>query len=255
MVILSVCPCFAQVSISQPLWHRFQNTWNNCFVIHVRSQFPGASPCWAYFQQGGNCACGRVSAAWWSCMSRKVKVLQSGDCRVTLQLDAALSGRKIDRRLLATDADAELGLKTCVWSRVGQMARRSPPERCSVWFQSVVSVSQKTKLKTGGMERTQEHPGVTWSRMGWLLRNTQRIAQIPWANAGALDELCEVWHAERKMCACVLTVRCCLYRLTSGFLSCCLLELIEVCGSGTWCISGGNVFLFDCVRNGERDRK
>ena len=60
-------------------------------------------------------------------MSRKVNVLRSGDCRVTLQLEAALSGRKIDRRVLATDVDAEL------W-RTGLIS-----------FQSVVSVSLLTK--------------------------------------------------------------------------------------------------------------
>ena len=62
-------------------------------------------------------------------MSRKVKVLRSGDCRVTLQLEAALSGRKIDRRVVATDVDAELGLVTCVWSRIAQIGRRSTPGR------------------------------------------------------------------------------------------------------------------------------
>ena len=62
-------------------------------------------------------------------MSRKLKVLRSGDCRVTLQLEAALSGWKIDRRVLSTDIDAELWLMTCVWSRIGQMARRSTKER------------------------------------------------------------------------------------------------------------------------------
>ena len=46
-------------------------------------------------------------------------VLLGGDCRVFLQLEAALSGGKIDRRVLATDVDAELGLITCVWSRTG----------------------------------------------------------------------------------------------------------------------------------------
>ena len=30
------------VSISFLPWHRFENTWNNCFVIHVCSRFPGA---------------------------------------------------------------------------------------------------------------------------------------------------------------------------------------------------------------------
>ena len=47
-------------------------------------------------------------------MSRKVEVLRSGDCRVTLQLEAAPSGRKIDWRVLATYVDAEPGLITCV---------------------------------------------------------------------------------------------------------------------------------------------
>ena len=42
--------------------------------------------------------------------------------------------------------------------------------------------------------------------MGRLLRNTRRMAQMPWAN-----ELCEVWHATRKMCACVRTVMWYLY--------------------------------------------
>ena len=60
-------------------------------------------------------------------MSRKVKVFRSGYCRVTLQLEAALSGGKIDRRVLATDVDAELGLMTCVWSRIGQTAQTVPP--------------------------------------------------------------------------------------------------------------------------------
>ena len=41
-------------------------------------------------------------------MLRKVKVLQCADCRAILQLEAALSGRKTDRRVLATDVDAEL---------------------------------------------------------------------------------------------------------------------------------------------------
>ena len=32
---------------------------------------------------------------------------------------------EVDRRVLVTDIDAELGLVTCVWSRIGQMARHS----------------------------------------------------------------------------------------------------------------------------------
>ena len=35
--------------------------------------------------------------------------------------------RKVDRRALATDIDAELGFTTCVWDRIGQMARGPYP--------------------------------------------------------------------------------------------------------------------------------
>ena len=58
-----------------------------------------------------------------------LKVLGSGDHRVVLLLETHLSGRKVDRRVLATDIDAELRLMTCVWDRIDQMARRSTPER------------------------------------------------------------------------------------------------------------------------------
>ena len=58
-------------------------------------------------------------------------VLGSGDRRVALSLETHVSGWKVDRRVLATDIDAELGLMTCVWDRIGQVARtvRSTPER------------------------------------------------------------------------------------------------------------------------------
>ena len=46
---------------------------------------------------------------------------------VVLLLETNVSGRKVDRRVLTTDIDAELGLITCVWDRIGQMARRSHP--------------------------------------------------------------------------------------------------------------------------------
>ena len=55
-----------------------------------------------------NCACRRVlAAAWCSGISRKIEVLGSGDCRVVLLLETHVSGRKVDRRVLATDIDAE----------------------------------------------------------------------------------------------------------------------------------------------------
>ena len=42
---------------------------------------------------------------------------------LVLLLETHVFGRKVDRRVLATDIDAKLGLMTCVWSRIGQMAR------------------------------------------------------------------------------------------------------------------------------------
>ena len=43
-------------------------------------------------------------------MLKYIKVLGSDDRRVVLLLETHVSGRKIDRRVLATDIDAELGL-------------------------------------------------------------------------------------------------------------------------------------------------
>ena len=48
-------------------------------------------------------------------------------------------------------------------------------------------------------------------------RETHRIAQT--SRACALDELHEVWHATKKMCACVRTVRCYLY-IPVAFMTC-----------------------------------
>ena len=55
--------------------------------------------------------------------------LGSGDRRVVLLLDTHVFVRKVDRRVLAADIDAELGLITCVWDRIGQMTRWSIPEQ------------------------------------------------------------------------------------------------------------------------------
>ena len=38
--------------------------------------------------------------------------------------------------MLAADIDAQLGLATCLWDRVGQMTRRSLPERSYTGVQS-----------------------------------------------------------------------------------------------------------------------
>ena len=106
---------------------------------------------------------------------RKPKILWGGDCRVTLQFEASFFWC-----VLAADVDAELGLIACVWSRIGQMARLSTPER---------SVAHNL-----GMQRTQ-------NTQEWHdFRETHRIAQTSWANARAWDEK---WHEKRNMCACV----------------------------------------------------
>ena len=52
-----------------------------------------------------------------------------------------MSVRKIDRRVLAADIDAELGLITCVWDRIGQMTRRSIPERSYTGVYNLIPVS------------------------------------------------------------------------------------------------------------------
>ena len=61
-------------------------------------------------------------------MSRQI-VLRGGDRRVVLLRKTHVSGRNVDERVLAIDADAELGLITCVWDRTGQKAKQSIPER------------------------------------------------------------------------------------------------------------------------------
>ena len=48
--------------------------------------------------------------------------------QVDLKVEAVFPGREIDRRVLNTDVDAEVGLNTCEWCGVGQRARLSIPE-------------------------------------------------------------------------------------------------------------------------------
>ena len=52
-------------------------------------------------------------------MSKQIEVLGSGDRRVVLLLETHVSGREVDRRVLATDIKADLGLLSCVWERIG----------------------------------------------------------------------------------------------------------------------------------------
>ena len=102
----------------------------------------------------------------------------------------------------------------CVWSRIGQTARRSTPERSRARVYS--DSSQRCRMRRGRRQDRREsretrNPGVIWCVGGMIFRETHRIARTSWANACALDEMCEMWRATRKMCACVRTVRCYLY--------------------------------------------
>ena len=64
-----------------------------------------------------------------------MKVLRSGARRVVILRETHVSGRKVDRRVLAINVDAELGLITSVRDRAGQTARQSIHKRSStgVW--------------------------------------------------------------------------------------------------------------------------
>ena len=81
-----------------------------------------------------------ATMCWLLLEAPECRVLGSGDRRVVLLLEIHLFGRKVDRSVLATDMDAGLGLITCVWDRIGQMARRSIPERSSTGV-NVIPVS------------------------------------------------------------------------------------------------------------------
>ena len=55
-----------------------------------------------------------------------VKILQGRDGvhQVTLKVEAVFPGRAMDPRVLTADIVAEVGLKTCEWSGVGQRAKQ-----------------------------------------------------------------------------------------------------------------------------------
>ena len=139
-----------QISISLLPQHRSLNTHNSSVV---RYQFPGA----------GEWACKSIAIRYQFPGATRLEqcLLPNAGCWLLVRVEsqksseaaivASLSSLRLlffDRRVLVADVDAELGLLTCVWSRIGQMARLSTPER---------SVAHNL-----GMQRTQEHPGVTW---------------------------------------------------------------------------------------------
>ena len=81
-----------------------------------------------------------AAACCWS-LRKMVQIFggRDGVCQVIPEVEAVFPGRKVDRRVLTVDVDAELGLITCARSGIGQMARRSTPRRCRTlcgWFDS-----------------------------------------------------------------------------------------------------------------------
>ena len=62
-------------------------------------------------------------------MSRYIKILSGADCRVVIVREIPVAVGEVDRRVLVADIDADLGLTTCIWDRIGQMARHSTPRR------------------------------------------------------------------------------------------------------------------------------
>ena len=115
----------------------------------------------------------------WTCSSG-IPLLNSS---IAACLARSVSSRKVHKRVLATDINAERGLITCVWSRIGQMARGSTPKRSRARVQSD-SIQQyrrrcRRRLERIKKQRTQEHPGVTWCADGMTLeRHTESLKHL-----------------------------------------------------------------------------
>ena len=61
-------------------------------------------------------------------MLKSFGVLCGGDTGgVVITREIPVTVEEVDRRVLIIGADADVGLKTCVWSRIGQAARQSTP--------------------------------------------------------------------------------------------------------------------------------
>ena len=67
-------------------------------------------------------------------MSKRLKIFSGGGCCVVLVREipvdvGPVDVGEVDRRVLVADIDAELGLVTSVWVRIGQVAIQSTPRR------------------------------------------------------------------------------------------------------------------------------
>ena len=89
-------------------------------------------------------------------MSRYIKILGGGhDCRVVIVREIPAAVGEVDRRVHVADIDAERGLITCVWSRIGQMARHSTSRRRCAGCSFLVPLSGVD----GAEGRVREHVG------------------------------------------------------------------------------------------------
>ena len=111
--------------------------------------------------------------------------LSGDDNCVVFVREMPVPGGEVDRRALVTDIDAELGLITCVWDRIGQMARSHPTAKWHRGF-LLIPVSgvddaegrvreQVGEEKIGGNGRngTSKRDMI---RDGMILRNTQHLS-------------------------------------------------------------------------------
>ena len=133
---------------------------------------------------------------------------------------SSLSTKKnMQSSLLAPLSDAWTSLSShtspyccCVRSRIGQVARRSTPERSGL---RLIPVSGNVdEVKAGGKAENSGTPGVTWCAGGMILeKHTESLKHLEPKHAHWMK--CE---ATRKLCACVRTVKCNLYSCSPSWM-------------------------------------
>ena len=182
--------------------------------IISRQHFREAISKWTKFQQSGNpaCCCWVLAASWSSRMLRYIKIRSGGGCSVVIVREIPVAVGEVDRCVLVAEIDAELGLITCVWDRIGQMARHSTPRRSGTGGSSDSSQwcrwCGKSRQRTGWWRESRrkrtntEQSRETWLKMEWCW-DTHNTWQS-WATRAVIT--CEV--RTRRMRVCVRALRC-----------------------------------------------
>ena len=119
----------------------------------------------------------------------------------------------------AADIDVDVGLITCVWDRIGQMARRSTPERSRTHGFNLIPVSGVREVVGGVSEAVSDEKkrgnGVegTFNKdmtTDGMIFEAQK--QIVKPSSQTCNHIWRAWAcATRKKCSCVRTVRCYLF--------------------------------------------